>query len=162
MPGSVHMEPDDDVYKAQAAGVFMDDSDDDEDIVRMVEPLNQLGVDLLDAQTYVDSISSAPGTFVKVCGRGSIRNEARRLQKLNLTGLAAMDLRTDKPDGSPWDVCKRSDRELAGSMIAEHDPDFVIGAPPVHGLQPVEPMPEPSEDARGHCKETDGRSQDAP
>ena len=49
-PGSVHMEPDDDVYKAQAADEFMDDSDDDEDLVRMVKSLNQLGVDLLDAQ----------------------------------------------------------------------------------------------------------------
>ena len=78
-PGSVYMEPDDDVCKAQAADVFMDDSDDDEDLIRMVESLNQLGVDLLDAQTYVDSISSAPGSFVKVYGRGGICNEARRL-----------------------------------------------------------------------------------
>ena len=46
-PGSVYMEPDDEVYRAQAADVFMDDSDDDEDPVRMVESLNQLGADLL-------------------------------------------------------------------------------------------------------------------
>ena len=67
----------------------MDDSDDDddEDIVRMVESLNQLGVDLLDAQT--DSISSAPGTFVEVYGRGGICNEARRLRNLNLTALGS-------------------------------------------------------------------------
>ena len=37
-PGSVYMEPDDEVYRAQAADVFMDDSDDDEDPVRMVPP----------------------------------------------------------------------------------------------------------------------------
>ena len=93
----------------------MDDSNDDEDPVRMVESLNQLGVDLLDAQTYVDSISNVPGTFVEVYGRGGICNEARRLRNVNLTGLAAMNLCTDKPDGSPWDCCKRSDRELARS-----------------------------------------------
>ena len=88
-PGSVYI---DDVYKAQAADVFMGDSDNDEDPVRMVESLIQLGVDLLDAQTHVDSISSAPGTLVEAYGRGGICNEARRLRNLNLTGLAAMDL----------------------------------------------------------------------
>ena len=130
-PGPVHMEPDDDVYKAQAADVFMDDSNDDEDLVRMVESLNQLGVDdLLDAQAYVDGISSVPRTFVKVYGRGGICDDAGRLRKLNSTSLAVMDLCTNKPNGSPWDFSKRNDRELARSMIAEEDPDFVIGAPP--------------------------------
>ena len=109
-PGSVHMEPDDEVYRAQAADVFMDDSDDDKDPVRVVGSQKQLGDDMLDAQTYVDSISRAPGIFVEVYGRGGICSEARRIRNQNLTGLAAMDLRRDKPDGLPWDFCKTNDR----------------------------------------------------
>ena len=36
-PGSVYMEPNDDVYEAQAADVFRGNSDDDEEIVRLLE-----------------------------------------------------------------------------------------------------------------------------
>ena len=46
-------------------------------------------------------------------------NTARR--DLNVKGLAAFDLRTSKPDGSPWDFTLRADRQLAMRMLDELD-----------------------------------------
>ena len=50
-------------------------------------------------------------------------------QSLNIQGLQAMDLRTQKPDGGCWDCSKAADRALAKKRIAENDPDWLIGSP---------------------------------
>ena len=50
-------------YCAGAEAVFMDsddDADDDDELARMLESLKPLGVNLLDARTYVASISTKP------------------------------------------------------------------------------------------------------
>ena len=64
--------------RAGAEDVFMDSGDgaDDDDLTRIVKSLNQLGVDLLDAQTYVDSISTKQSTFIEVYGRGGTCDES--------------------------------------------------------------------------------------
>ena len=49
---------------------------------------------------------------------------------LNLQGLAALDLRTCKDDGTPWNFDKASDRQLATHMVLTLKPTWVIGSPP--------------------------------
>ena len=51
-------------------------------------------------------------------------------RNLNLVSLGALDLRTCKKDGSPWDFRLKSDRDLAWSLINSESPDWVVGAPP--------------------------------
>ena len=45
-------------------------------------------------------------------------------------GLRALDLRTLKPDGQPWNFPKRADRRLASQLIDKDEPDWLIGSPP--------------------------------
>ena len=49
---------------------------------------------------------------------------------MNVHGLRVMDLRTTKPDGSPWDFSCKQDRDLAYRMVQDEDPDWIVGAPP--------------------------------
>ena len=49
---------------------------------------------------------------------------------LNLEGLRALDLRTQKPNGNPWDFTIRADRRLARELIDRDQPDWLIGSPP--------------------------------
>ena len=55
---------------------------------------------------------------------------ANNRQDLNLRGLDALDLRTNKPDGSPWDLSRREDQALAEAMVVEQKPKWLIGSPP--------------------------------
>ena len=41
-----------------------------------------------------------------------------------------MDLRTLKPDGTPWNFDLREDRRLAREMVDMEEPTWVIGSPP--------------------------------
>ena len=43
---------------------------------------------------------------------------------------AEAHLRTTKPNGQPWDLCKREDRKLARQMVDEQQPEWIVGAPP--------------------------------
>ena len=49
---------------------------------------------------------------------------------LNIKGLDALDIRTLKPNGQPWDFNKRSDRNEARRLIDEKQPQWLIGSPP--------------------------------
>ena len=72
-----------------------------------------------------------PTTFVEVFGGGAICHEANRSRRnLNLEGLHAMDLRTTKPNGDPWNFDLREDRRLAREMIDKEEPTWIIGSPP--------------------------------
>ena len=51
-------------------------------------------------------------------------------RNLNIEGLNAMDLRTIKEDGTPWDLTQSADRKAACQKIAEDKPDWLIGSPP--------------------------------
>ena len=62
-------------------------------------------------------------TFIEVYGR-SIRDQSLLTRRnLNVEGLHALGLRTTKPNGQPWDFCKREDRELARQMVDEQQPE---------------------------------------
>ena len=68
---------------------------------------------------------------MEIYGRGAILDAAHGCRRnLNVSGLDALDLRTNKPDGSPWNFNKRSDRRLAYRMVKEQKPDWVLGSPP--------------------------------
>ena len=51
-------------------------------------------------------------------------------RNLNVCGLDAHDLRTAKPDGSPWNVDLAADREEARMLIQLTQPTLLIGNPP--------------------------------
>ena len=82
------------------------------------------------AQLFVNNIVGNPGAM-EMYGQGTIVSEANRTRRsLNCEGLRAFDLRTNKPDGCPWNVDKREDRKLARQTIAGDDPEWIIGSPP--------------------------------
>ena len=85
------------------------------------------------AQLFVNKVVGNTGatTFMEVYDQGTIVSEANRTRRSpNCEGLRAFDLRTNKPDGCPWNVDKQEDRKLARQMIANHDPEWIIGSPP--------------------------------
>ena len=87
--------------------------------------------ELLGALANFSTASDPPTTFVEAFGRGSIIKEAAaRRRNLNLKGLHAMDLRTFRSDGTPWDFSKKEHRHDARRMLASEKPDWVIGSPP--------------------------------
>ena len=107
---------------------------DDKEQDRIIEDyLVILGVEKADARNHVCAMRStrAAATFSEVYGGGSIVECANRSRRgLNIKGLRALDLRTAKPDGTPWDFSKRADRQKARQLIDEDDPDWLIGSPP--------------------------------
>ena len=57
------------------------------------------------AQLFFNKIIGKPGatTFMEMYGQGTIVSEANRTRRsLNCEGLRAFGLRTNKPDGCPW------------------------------------------------------------
>ena len=68
---------------------------------------------------------------MELYGQGRIIEASSGCRRnLNIQGLAALDLRTHKPDGSPWDFNLASDRQLALQLLDELKPVWVIGSPP--------------------------------
>ena len=117
------------------ADLFMDDFDDsmfDDPAAPMVEALRMAGVQEDTARTCALTMMSLtpPSTFVEVYGTSIFDHNLMSRRNLNIEGLRSFDLRSLKPDGTPWNFMKRSDRKLARRMINEQDPDWVIGAPP--------------------------------
>ena len=51
-------------------------------------------------------------------------------RNLNVRGLAALDLRTVKENGNPWDFSLKKDRTEAVRLIDELDPTWIVGLPP--------------------------------
>lgn len=76
--------------------------------------------------------ASKKGTFMEMFGGGGIAKAAAHGSRRawNLEGLVALDLRTVKPGGEPWDFNKKEDRDLAEQMQDEQRPDVLIGSPP--------------------------------
>ena len=70
-------------------------------------------------------------TLIEVYGTGSIVEAANgALRNLNIDGLDAFDLRTEKANGQPWDFSRRQNRMEAVKYIKEREPTWVIGTPP--------------------------------
>ena len=68
---------------------------------------------------------------MEMYGQGTILSEADRTRRsLNCEGLKAFDLRTDKPDGCPWNFDKREGRTLTSQVITDDDSEWITGSPP--------------------------------
>ena len=53
------------------------------------------------------TVGDDKATFLEMHGRGGINREANGARlDLNVAGLEACDLRTNKPDGTPWNFLK--------------------------------------------------------
>ena len=112
-----------------------------ETMTDMVNVLQTLGVDALDATRFVGNIirdtSNArvdSPTFVEAYGVGNMVEAASRHRNLNVVGLAALGIRTKRPDGIPWDFSKLSHRKLALRMVRENKPTWIVGSPPCTAL----------------------------
>ena len=78
-----------------------------------------------------DLTSPGDATFMEIYGRGSSCREANQSGRdLNVAGLGALDLRTSKPNGTPWHFSKRDDRKLARDLVRKLEPYFIVGSPP--------------------------------
>ena len=119
------------------------DSDGDHVMATIVNVLQTNGVSIGDAVEYglrmVKNRLDSPinmgkpynPTVFEVYGHGTIVDASHGLRRsLNVNGLRALDLRTTKPNGAPWDFSLASDRQLARSMIETEKPTWVIGSPP--------------------------------
>ena len=108
---------------ADIPGLIADDDEEmqeaaQQDTEAMVDALLLAGVDPNAAKTYAkrfvcpvnskmmkekNNIDSS-ATFIEVFGSGNICRQANKVRRnLNLKGLAAMDLRTLRENGTPWD-----------------------------------------------------------
>ena len=98
----------------------------------VIETLIGAGCDRGEAVRSVNSMMlPTEATFMELYGRGGITADANATRRsLNVKGLGAFDLRTLKPDGTPWDFSRRADRKMAMEHIDTQHPDFVVGSPP--------------------------------
>ena len=80
--------------------------------------------------TGVMSAITPPPTFVEVYGKSIFDHNLQSRRNFNIKGLNSFDIRSMKPDGTPWDFLKRSDRKLCRELINKQNPDWIIGAPP--------------------------------
>ena len=111
------------------------ESEDDADIAdyRMVDALIAAGVAWTCAELHTNTVCAIKNrtSFVEVYGRGHITAQADGPRRsLNITGLNALDLRTYKANGEPWDFSKKGDRVEAETLIEVRKPTWVIGSPP--------------------------------
>ena len=98
----------------------------------MVDALLGAGANTSDAQNTARRICSVqpPTEFMEIYGRSISDYAGMHRRNLNVCSLGALDLRTLKDNGEPWDFTKRSDRKLARDLVNQKDPEWIIGAPP--------------------------------
>ena len=118
------------------------DSSDDHVMSPTMDILQCLGVDVVDSANYCSKVirdvpvcatrfgETYNPTFFEVYGQGNIlRAPHGGRRNLNLNGLRAIDLRTMKPRGEPWDFNKASNRREARKYVEEEKPTWLIGSP---------------------------------
>ena len=87
--------------------------------------------DLEDTAGLIAALTGKRPTFMELFGQGRVvemSNSHRR--DLNIHGLGALDLRTNRPDGVPWDFNRSEDRILARQIVETQKPTWVKGSPP--------------------------------
>ena len=123
----------DDVPEDDVAELFMDD-DEGMDVQQMASCLCMAGAQKHVADEHAGKMFAfkdpSAATFMEVYGKSIFDQAQIARRSLNVQGLGALDLRTTKPDGSPWNFCLREDRKLARQMIERQNPDWIVGAPP--------------------------------
>ena len=125
------------------SGDRLHDGDGDHMMSTLISVLQTNGVAVGDAVEYAVHVmknrSATPistgvnyqPTLFEFYGHGTIVDASHGIRRnLNVNGLRALDLRTVKPNGSPWDFSLASDRQLARSMVETEKPTWIIGSPP--------------------------------
>ena len=101
------------------------------DMLTLMDTLQALGVDTVQANRFAAALVRSKPTLLELYGRGKIKDAANGSHRdLNIIGQDALDLRTCKPDGSPWDFTRKADRLEALRLVRERRPTWVIGSPP--------------------------------
>ena len=96
-----------------------------------VHVLRHIGVDDKVSLDFIASVADPSNTFIKVFGRVGIVAEAHKQRRiLDVKGLDAFDIRTMKPDDTPWDFNNKSVRKEARRIADETKPKWIIGSPP--------------------------------
>ena len=119
----------------------MFDGLDEGDFANISNLLVAHGVEHLEAQRFPCNLVKSKGTsresvdFFEVYSRGGLQRAARQMPGLNVHGLEVLDLRSFKPDGTPWDFTRSADRSLALKMVREQRPKWIIAAPPCTASQ---------------------------
>ena len=107
--------------------------DPGEDVDLLLDTLVAHGVSKIDAANACLSMTKRikNTSFYEIYGRGELSAEARRSRRnLNLSGLRVVDLRTCKPDGTPWDLSRADRRQECLQLIQAEDPDWIFVGPP--------------------------------
>ena len=92
------------------------------DMISLMDTLQVLGVDAVQANRYVCSLvrSKIQPSVMEAYGRGKIVAMANgQFRNLNILGEQALDLRTQKPSGGNWDFSLASDRKEATRVVLE-------------------------------------------
>ena len=101
------------------------------DYLALMDTLQCLGVNPVQASRYVASIIRSKPSLMEFYGIGNISRQANSNHRnLNILGKEAFDLRTHKPSGEPWNFSLAADRKLAWKIVREEEPDWIIGCPP--------------------------------
>ena len=99
--------------------------------IDLVDCRQSLGIHAASSSRVVQQLHQTPSrTLVDLYCTGGVRRAAQQRRSLNLEGLRARDLRTNKPDGSPWDLRRREDRDLAVQLVKTLEPLVAISSPP--------------------------------
>ena len=105
-----------------------------DDFIALMDALQVLGVDALQANRYVASLVKSKlqqPTVMEAHGRGKIVSMANsEFRNLNVLGKQALDLRTKKPSGAHWDFSRAQDRREAKDLVLRDEPTWLIGSPP--------------------------------
>ena len=125
-PPAPESDDEDEVQEPEFKRSRINDRADEEDVADLYYPTSD---EVMKKKSHLISLIFC--RELELYGRGSIVRQANASRRdLNAVGLDALDLRTSKPDGSPWNFAKRSDRKMARDLIDQKRPDFIIGSPP--------------------------------
>ena len=78
------------------------------DMLALMDTLQSLGVNVIDANRFVASVIRPQPTLMEMYGRGNIvamANDSAR--DVSVLGDMAFDVRTTKPSGEPWDFTRK-------------------------------------------------------
>ena len=102
----------------------MDDTPVGEPDTSMADMLASLGADEKTASRYIKNLAKKTGSYESTFIEVYVRRD------VNVKGLDALDIRTTKSDGTPWDFSKKADRKKARDLVDRLDPTWMIGSPP--------------------------------
>ena len=73
------------------------------DMIVLMDTLQALGVDVVKANRFAAAVLRSRPSLIELYGRGSVKDMANGSHRnSNVLGEAALDLRTCKPNGQPW------------------------------------------------------------